>query len=299
MPLQFQLAPVEQILSGPSGIDLSVETHGDISAPLAIVLVHGGYQSRRCFRYQYPTLALDHFVVGLDLPGHGRSSGSDDGTMLSSALYAECVHSVITGLHIEHKPIVLVGWSFGGLICRAYLDRYGPSMDIVGLIQLASLFGGFAPYVSHMLLDPFFQPVLSTFGEAAEGERDSIAHQRFLTHFFDRLMLTTSRLDEDTVDAIRGYNERAWWNFRSYGGAFLQDLSSEATDPLQALMTVTIPTLLLHGKEDALVPFSFSHAMSRLLPQVDLVEIDRCGHSSMLEQPGVVNRAMGEFLAHL
>ena len=296
MPLQFQLSPDERVIAGPAGIDLSVETHGDISSPLTIVLIHGGYQSRRCFKYQYPTLAFDHFVVGLDLPGHGRST-LPEGAILSSALYAECVHAVLTALHLEKKPIVLLGWSFGGLVCRAYLDHFGQEMNIVGLIQLASLFGGFAAYLSSLERDPFFQPVLTTFANA-EGESDTIAHQRFVTHFFERLTLTTSRLDEDTYDAVTGYNERAWWNFRAFDGAFLQDLSS-SDDTVNALKTLTLSTLLLHGKEDALVPLSFSHVMHRLLPHAELIEIDRCGHSAMLEQPEVVNREIGGFLANL
>jgi len=295
MPLQFQLTPVERVIAGPAGIDLSVETHGDISSPLTIVLIHGGYQSRRCFKYQYPTLAFDHFVVGLDLPGHGRST-LPDGAILSSALYAECVQAILTALHLEKKPIVLLGWSFGGLVCRAYLDHFGQETNIVGLIQLASLFGGFAAYLSSLERDPFFQPVLTSFANA-EGESETIAHQRFVTHFFERLTLTTSRLGEDTYDAMTGYNERAWWNFLPRGNVFLQEPPPD--DALSKLKTLTLPTLLLHGKEDALVPLSFSHAMYRLLPHAELIEIDRCGHSAMLERPEVINRLIGGFLANL
>jgi pimeloyl-ACP methyl ester carboxylesterase len=295
MPLQFQLTPVERVIAGPAGIDLSVETHGDISSPLVIVLVHGGYQSRRCFKYQYPTLAFDHFVVGLDLPGHGRST-LPDGVILSSALYAECVQAILTALHLEKKPIVLLGWSFGGLVCRAYLDHFGQETNIVGLIQLASLFGGVAAYLSSLERDPFFQPVLTSFANA-EGESETIAHQRFVTHFFERLTLTTSRLGEDTYDAMTGYNERAWWNFLPRGNVFLQEPPLD--DALSELKTLTLPTLLLHGKEDALVPLSFSHAMYRLLPHAELIEIDRCGHSAMLERPEVINRLIGGFLANL
>ncbi len=294
MSIPFQLASAEQIIPGPAGIHLSVETHGDISSPLAIVLIHGGYQSRRCFKHQYPALALEHFVVGLDLPGHGMSS-LPDGAMLSSALYAECVHAVLTALHIEEKPLVLVGWSFGGAVCRSYLDRFGEEMNIVGLIQLASLLGGLAAYVSHLGRDPFFQPVLTAFGEGGIESDVTLLHKRFVTHFFERL--TVSRLDEDTYDAVSGYNERAWWNFLHRGNAFLQELSHD--DALQGLKTLTIPTLLLHGKDDALVPLSFSQEMSKLLPSAELIEIYRCGHSAMLERPAVVNRAIGDFLAHL
>ena len=181
MPLQWCLAPAEQIIPGPSGIDLSIETHGDISSPLAIVMIHGGYQSRRCFKYQYPTLAFDHFVIGLDLPGHGRSSLPDD-AILSSALYAECVQSVLTALHIENKAIVLIGWTFGGIVCRAYLDRFQGEMNIVGLVQFASLFGGFVAYLSHLKRDPFFHPVLKAFG-GMKGESDNVLHEQFIHHF--------------------------------------------------------------------------------------------------------------------
>ena len=68
---------------------------------------------------------------------------------------------------------------------------------------------------------------------------------------------------------------------------------------MQRLRVLPIPTLLLHGKQDALVPLSFSHAMSHLLPFAELIEIDRCGHSAMLERPEVVNREIGGFLANL
>lgn len=284
MPIPFQLASEEQIIAGPAGIHLSVETHGDISSPLAVLLLHGGYQSRRCFKRQYPALALDHFVVGLDLPGHGMSS-LPEGTILSSARYAESVHAVITALHIEEKPLVLVGWSFGGAVCRSYLDHFEQEMNIVGLIQLASLFGGLATYVSHLKNDPLFQPVLAAFGEGAIESDVTLLHKRFTNHFFERL--TLSRLDEDTYDAVSGYNERAWWNFLPRGNA------------LQGLKTLTIPTLLLHGKEDALVPLSLSQEMNELLPVSELVEIDHCGHSAMLEQPEVVNRVIGDFLANV
>ncbi len=285
---------MEQIIAGPAGIHLSVETHGDISFPLAIVLIHGGYQSRRCFKRQYPALALDHFVVGLDLPGHGMSS-LPEGAILSSARYAESVHAVITALHIEEKPLVLVGWSFGGAVCRAYLNHFGQEMNIVGLIQLASLFGGLAAYVSHLKNDPLFQPVLAAFGEGAIDSDVTLLHKRFMNHFFERL--TLSRLDEDTYDAVSGYNERAWWNFLPRGNAFVQEWSRD--DALQGLKTLTIPTLLLHGKEDALVPLALSQQMNELLPASELIEIDHCGHSAMLERPEVVNRAIGDFLANL
>jgi len=292
--LPFQLTPVEQIIPGPAGIHLSVETHGEISSPLAVVLIHGGYQSRRCFKRQYPMLALDHFVVGLDLPGHGLSS-LPEGALLSSELYAESVHAVITALHIEEKPLVLVGWSFGGAVCRTYLHHFGKEMNIVGLVQLASLFGGFAAYVSHLKNDPLFQPVLAAFGDGAQENDISLLHKRFTNHFFERLMLVQQ--DDDTYDAISGYNERAWWNFLPRGNAFVQEWASD--DALHELKTLTIPTLLLHGKEDALVPLALSQEMSTMLPVSELVEIDDCGHSAMLERPEVVNRAIMNFLDNL
>ena len=116
----------------------------------------------------------------------------------------------------------------------------------------------FTDYLSHLDHDPFFHPVLAAFG-GMKGESTTIIHEQFIRHFVDRLMLTRSHLDEDTCDAISGYNDRAWWNFLPRGNAFLQDLSSSKST-MQQLTTLAIPTLLLHGKQDALVPLSLQAA---------------------------------------
>jgi len=81
------------------------------------------------------------------------------------------------------------------------------------------------------------------------------------------------------------------------GNAFLHEISPD--DAPQRLKKLTIPTLLLHGKNDAHVPLLYSREVANLIPNTQLIEIDQCEHAAMLEQPTIVNRKMVNFLADL
>jgi pimeloyl-ACP methyl ester carboxylesterase len=67
-------------------------------------------------------------------------------------------------------------------------------------------------------------------------------------------------------------------------------------DSTPTLDTITVPTLVIVGDEDALTPVSDAIAMSSLIRGSRLVTIAGAGHLSPLEAPDVVNAAIAEFL---
>ena len=71
------------------------------------------------------------------------------------------------------------------------------------------------------------------------------------------------------------------------------------TDP-EALATryreIAVPTLLLWGRYDRVVPLAVGRRLVRAMPNAELVVLDACGHVPAEERPGASIRALEEFL---
>jgi pimeloyl-ACP methyl ester carboxylesterase len=70
-------------------------------------------------------------------------------------------------------------------------------------------------------------------------------------------------------------------------------------DRRDRLAEITVPVLLVHGAEDVPTPLAHALGMLEKLPDAVLVKVPGAGHTSNLERPDVVNRALGTFLEGL
>jgi pimeloyl-ACP methyl ester carboxylesterase len=68
-------------------------------------------------------------------------------------------------------------------------------------------------------------------------------------------------------------------------------------DSRPLLPTIACPTLVIAGREDALLPLALSEEMAATIPDARLVVIDDCGHCANLEHPAAVNAALAAWLA--
>jgi pimeloyl-ACP methyl ester carboxylesterase len=73
----------------------------------------------------------------------------------------------------------------------------------------------------------------------------------------------------------------------------------DRVDRRPRLTEITVPTLLIHGEEDVPTPLAHSLGMHSAIPGSRLVVIPGAGHTSNLEQPGIANEAMLDFLRRL
>ena len=69
------------------------------------------------------------------------------------------------------------------------------------------------------------------------------------------------------------------------------------TELFPVLKTITCPTLVLCGREDASTPMSIHEEMMTALSSASMVIVEHCGHMSMLEQPKAVTDAMRQWLS--
>lgn len=73
-------------------------------------------------------------------------------------------------------------------------------------------------------------------------------------------------------------------------------ISGETLAPyVRRLKTIDVPTLVIWGRKDPVVPLKLGKRLARDLPNSRLIVIDRCGHTPHMERPGAVIAALKEF----
>lgn len=194
---------------------------------------------------------------------------------------------MLSHLHREDTPLVIVAWSFGGLVARHYLLTYGQH-PLVGLVLVGSLFGGLERY--QQFQDELLQQIIQTMtdGQAAFASRMS-AFEQFVSR------LTHRPLPPDEDEAQYGYNVKAFLHGLAVASHWLEELPCDESSFLQHL---TLPVLLIQGLSDALVPPAYTRHLAGLLPAAQLVEYEQCGHAPFLEHPERFNRDVLRFLSY-
>ncbi|GHO98691.1 alpha/beta hydrolase [Reticulibacter mediterranei] len=278
---------VSQTITGPYGIPLSVVTAGDPAAEEVVLLVHGGFQSLRCFDKQIARFAREHYVVAVDLPYHGHSGVLPAGLLPDYSVWVESLRAVVSHLSLADRSLTILAWSFGGLVVRNYLLTYG-HQRLHGLILVASLFGGVGAYQS--VARPEVTAVMTRMMDP-----DIPFPQRL--DAFERWIgwLTARPLPPHEAEAQYGYTLRAFVRSLSAAQHWMDERPCD--DPALFLQQMTIPTLLIQGLEDRLVPFTYTRHLACSLPHAQLLEYEDCGHAPFLEDPEQFNRDVLRFLS--
>jgi pimeloyl-ACP methyl ester carboxylesterase len=154
--------------------------------------------------------------------------------------------------------------------------------------------------VSHLaLLDTSYHPLAP--GEAGENEkigRHALLEKarregmRAMADEWARGMVHESRIGGPVFDAVLDMFERS--SPAVFAAQIKALLERPDADPL--LPTITCPTLVLCGRDDAWSPPARHEHMHSRIAGSTLVVIERCGHMSTMEQPEAVTAAFREWL---
>ena len=178
---------------------------------------------------------------------------------------------------------------------RNYLLSCGQD-HVAGLILIAPIFG--TTHCLEHLLDLENADALAAFqmvGRIFDLHRSLSTRQEAFESFFQRL--TARPLAPDEAYETYGYNVQAFQRLNALGGDYLmQDAEGDTTELLRSIQA---PTLLIHGRQDALIPWSYSQLLAETLPTATLRLYEDCGHSPMLEQPAQMNQDVLQFLETL
>ncbi|PSR20461.1 MAG: alpha/beta hydrolase [Sulfobacillus acidophilus] len=229
------------------------------------MLLHGGGGTGRAFLSQLRYLS-DHRlrVLAPDMPGFGKSDDFAGVTHVSDI--APVLIDWLNLLHLSH--FIIGGNSMGGRVALSLASRW-PN-QVSALIVLDSV-GLDLPDVS--VINPLTLP--------------QSGYMAGLVFDPDRYK---ARTPYRTLDDARELN-RGRVSFARY----MED-GMIRPDPTLELSRLTMPTLLIWGREDRIVPLAYGQALNHTLPDSELVIIEQCGHLPHIEEPDVVNTAIIDFL---
>jgi non-heme chloroperoxidase len=225
-----------------SDIDLYYEDHG---SGKPVVLIHGYPLSGASWERQLPVL-LDagHRVITYDRRGFGKSSQPTTGYNYDT--FAEDLHQLVTQLKL--RDFVLVGFSMGGGEVARYLGKYGSKG-----VSKAVIISGVPPFLLKAPDNPegVDGSVFEGIGKAVVADRYAFFTD-FFKNFYNTDLLLGKRVSEQAVQAS--------WNIAAGASATasLACVPAWHEDFRQDLDRIDVPTLVMHGDADRILPITAS-----------------------------------------
>lgn len=258
---------------------------GPRDAPV-VVLVHGFSASLHTWEPWVRALRQDYRVISLDLPGHGLSRCVDNES-IGIEQFVDTVDRITDSLGVER--FTLVGSSMGGHTAWAYALAHPEKLEGLVLVDAAGWLdlpeeGEGEPLVFKLLRNPvarFLMKDLDMSSMIRSGLEDS---------FHDASLVTDEMVERYSALGRAPCHRDAIMKLMS--GATLRVLASE-----DKLAAISVPTLILHGAADNLVPVAHAHKFADAIPQAQLKVYPQVGHIPQEEIPAESVRDLREFLA--
>jgi pimeloyl-ACP methyl ester carboxylesterase len=274
--------PVRADRASADTVRLYIEDSGGSGRP--VVLIHGWPLSARAWESQVSALrAAGHRVVAYDRRGFGRSDKPASGYGYDTL--ADDLQRVLDQCGLQ--DVTLVGFSMGGGEVARYVSRCGES-------RLHSLV--FAASVTPCLLHSPDNPDGPLTPEKAQAMRKSLEHDRHA--FFDQFTMDfySARGTSQATEAQR--RETIAQCEQSDPDAALACMDSFGTsDFREDLKLVTVPTLVIHGDADVIVPVEGSGLRThRAVGHSTLVRVPGAPHGLNVSHARAFNDALLSFL---
>ena len=217
-----------------------------------VVLSHGWPLNADAWEDQILFLASNGCrVVAPDRRGHGRSSQTWTGNDMDT--YADDLQAVFEALDLRGATIV--GHSTGGGEVARYIGRHGTAR-----IKKAVLVSAIPPLRLRTPGNPGGAPI-----SASDGVRQAVAADR--AQFYHELSIPFFGVNRPGAKVSAGVREAFWQQCMSTGlkGAYDCIKAQTETDFTQDLRRFNVPTLIIHGEDDQLVPIANSAMLQQKL----------------------------------
>jgi non-heme chloroperoxidase len=262
-------------------IQLYYEDHGSGDP---VVLIHGYPLSGTSWEKQVPVLLeAGCRVITYDRRGFGKSSQPTNGYKYD--IFAEDLQKVVT--HLDLRDFALVGFSMGGGEVARYIGKYGSKG-----VSKAVIVGGIPPYLLKTGDNPD-----GVDSSVFEGLKKAITADRyaFFTEFFKNFFNTDvfmgKRISEQAVQAS--------WNVAAgtSPAASLACVPTWHEDFRNDLARIDVPTLVIHGDSDRIVPVKASgEKTAKLVKNARLVTVKDGPHAINWTHAEEVNAELVNFL---
>jgi non-heme chloroperoxidase len=263
-------------------IEIHYEDHG---SGQPVVLIHGYPLNGNSWeRQERELLAAGYRCVSYDRRGFGRSSQPTVGYDYDT--FAADLNTLLE--HLDLRDVVLCGFSMGTAEIARYLGTYGSVR-----ISKAALLGVIPPFVRKTEDNPE-----GVDGQVFEDIKAAIVKDRYA--FFKGFLDNFNNVDVLSPDRI---SDQAWQAMftvavGSSPYASYACVDTWLTDFREDLPKIDVPTLVLHGTEDRILPFEATAGrLSALIADVTVVPVDGGPHNIGWTHSEEVNAALLSFLA--
>jgi non-heme chloroperoxidase len=223
-------------------------------------------------------------VIAHDRRGHGRSAQVWDGHDMDH--YAADVADLAA--HLDLRDAIHIGHSTGGGEATRYVARHGK-----GRVAKLVLIGAVPPIMVKTRANPGGLPI-----EVFDGFRKQLADNRAQL-YVDIASGPFYSYNRAGAKASQGVIQN-WWRQGMMGGAKAQYDSIKAfseTDFTEDLKIIDVPTLVMHGDDDQIVPIADSALLSsKLLKKGTLKVYEKFPHGMCTTHPDVINPDLLAFI---
>jgi non-heme chloroperoxidase len=265
-----------------TSVDLYYEDHGE-GQP--VVLIHGYPLDGHSWEKQSAALLRAGYrVITYDRRGFGRSSQPTTGYDYDT--FAADLKVVLDTLDLA--DVVLVGFSMGTGEVGRYLGTYGS-----GRVAKAAFLASLEPFLLKTEDNPAGVP-----GEVFDGILAAVTADRYA--YFTDFYKSFYNTDENLGTRLSEEALRNSWNVAAGASWFASSAAvpTWTTDFRADIPKIDVPTLILHGTSDNILPIDATARRFReLLPKADYVEIDGAPHGLLWTHGDEVNEALLAFLA--
>lgn len=271
-------------MTGAAGLALPLHVE-EVGEGRPLVLLHGLGAHSYTWRHWIPGLSRRHRLLLVDLKGHGSAAAPADGA------YAPADHAALVSHLVRQRDLrhaTLVGHSFGGtvalLAALRLLDTGAPWLDSLVVIEGAAL-----PQPLPAYLRAVRSRVLGPLLLRAVPSRTLVrAILRDIVHDPGTI---TARQVEAYAEVLESADHRL-----ALVETARRLVPSEAERLVEEYPRIAVPTLLLWGREDPVVPLAVGRRLAELLPNATLHVLDGCGHLPQEECPEASLEPVLEFL---
>ncbi|MET0274301.1 MAG: alpha/beta hydrolase [Phenylobacterium sp.] len=263
-------SPTSHFADLPGGVRMHYRDEGNAAGP-TLVMVHGFGASLHAWEPWVTRLGKDYRLISLDLPGHGLTQApagykaSTDGNV---ALVDALTHQ------LSAPEFVLAGNSMGGGVAWNYALAHPERLR--GLVLVDA--GGWPsakdakgpPLIFRMLANPAGRAVLKSFDPAPMAERG------LKDAYLDPKLVTPALLERYT-DLARAPGHKD----------ILLTMQSRSRAPVtpETFKQIRVPTLVMVGEQDKVIPAANSQSLAGAIPGAKLVSYADGGHVPMEQLP--------------
>jgi len=252
-----------------------------------LLLLHGGGVDGALlsWRLAMPALAAHRRVIAVDWPGYGESQPNPQPNTMD--FYIEFTGAVMDALGLQRSA--LMGLSLGGGAALGFALAHPERVERLALVDAYGLADKVAfQRLSHAMVQADWIML---------GSYKLLRKSRALTRWtLSYLLVRKESITEELVDEVYQVIRDP-----QAGKAFLDIQRTDVlpdrlrTCFMDRIHELKMPTLIIHGEKDQLVPLSAAREAVRRNPAIQLAVLPRCGHWPQRDAPEEFNRTAAAF----